>query len=131
MSVAAAMGLIEAQLDALATVFPGASAAARPDGTVLVTIPTIPLSAAWSVRTTAVQFLVPVAYPMAQPDCFWAAPDLRLVPGTMPMNTNLTPIPGESAPQLWFSWHVARWNPVTDTLLTFARVIQARLSCDK
>lgn len=123
------MGLVDTQLAALSVVFPGARAEARPDGTVLVTMPSIPLSAAWNERTTTVHFLVPIGYPMAKPDCFWAASHLRLACGTMPQATNLTPIPDESAPHLWFSWHVSQWNPMSDTLLTYARVIQARMMC--
>lgn len=99
---------------------------ARGDGTALITIPDITLPPGWNARQTTVSFLAPVGYPMAKPDCFWASPDLRLANGAMPQSANLSPIPGDPAARLWFSWHLSTWNPLNDTLLTYARVVQER-----
>jgi hypothetical protein len=123
------MGPVEAQIEAVRTLFPEASAVSRGDGTVLVTIPGVPLPAGWSARTTTAYFLAPAGYPMAQPDCFWADATLRLASGAMPQASGLTPIPGESEPRLWFSWHLTSgWNPVRDTLLSYVRTIQGRFA---
>lgn len=121
-------GLIEEQFGALRRVFPGANALARPDGTVLVTVPGLRLPPGWNQDVTSVSFVVPVGYPMAKPDCFWADSSLRLAGGGMPANTNLNPVPGTNEPRLWFSWHVSAWNPASDGLLAYVRVIQKRLS---
>jgi hypothetical protein len=127
-SAGAVMGPVDVQLESLREVFPGATAALRTDGTTLVTVPDIPLSTAWNARTTTVVFMAPAGYPMAQPDCFWADSALRLAEGAMPQSSNISAIPGDATLRLWFSWHLSgRWNPLTDTLLTYVRVIQQRL----
>lgn len=122
-------GPVGSQLGLLGAAFPGSTAMARDDGTILIMVPAIMLSAAWNQATTAVWFLAPAGFPLAQPDCFWAEPALRLTSGAMPQSTNLTPVPGTTEPKLWFSWHLsAPWNPVKDNLLTYVRVIQQRLA---
>lgn len=122
-------GPVEAQLDAVRAVFPEASAVARSDGTALVTVPGVPLPPGWNAPTTTIYFLAPAGYPMAQPDCFWADPTLRLAGGAMPQSSGLNSIPGETEPRLWFSWHLTGgWNPVRDTLLSYVRTIQGRFA---
>ena len=120
--------LVEEQLAEVQGSFPGARAVALPGGITLVTVPDMPLPAGWSQPTTTVSFIVPVGYPMARPDCFFADPSLRLATGGMPMNTGQQALPGTAQMQLWFSWHLASWNPSTDTLLTYLRVIRDRLA---
>jgi hypothetical protein len=122
------MGPVEAQVKGIQKVFPKASADPRGDGTVLVTVPDVPLPAGWSARTTTVHFLAPAGYPMAQPDCFWADATLRLEGSGMPQAANLSPIPGEAEARLWFSWHLTSWNPTRDTLLSYVRTIQGRFA---
>ena len=61
----------------------------------------------------------------APPDCFYADPGLRLAGGGMPTNSGLQPLAGQ--PLMWFSWHVASWNPARDTLLGYIRFIAERL----
>src|SRR5262249_37586200 len=99
-----------------------------PDGSQLVKIPNVKLTAGWNRRTTTAFFVVPIGYPIASPGSFWTDSDLRLANGGMPQNTGMQVPPFESAPKLWFSWHPASWNPNRNDLLTFARVIQDRLS---
>lgn len=120
------VGLVEDQLRALSILFPGSVGTRMPDNTVLVTVPRVRLPGGWSQQETSVSFLIPVGYPMARPDCFWADPNLRLAGGAMPQNVGVSPVPGTAEPRLWFSWHLQAWNPVTDTLLTYVRVIQQR-----
>lgn len=123
------MGPVEAQLAAVQAFFPEATAARRADGTVLVMVPDVPLPPGWNVSSTTIFFLAPAGYPAAQPDCFWADVSLRLANGMMPQASNMTPIPGEATPRLWFSWHLTGgWNPVRDTLLSYVRTVQGRFA---
>lgn len=125
--------VVQRQLDDLKRVYPGASATLRSDGSVLIVVPDLRLPDGWNERSTTVRFLAPVQYPIAQPDCFWTDPQLRLMPGNRtPQNTNTGPIPpapGEAAgpPLLWFSWHVQGWDPNRGSLLSFLQVIKNRL----
>ena len=106
--------------------FPCATLRDGSDGTVLVTLPDVPLPPGWSTKATAVHFVVPVGYPAAQPDCFWVDADLRLANGTLPSNSGAQPVPVVNAAALWFSWHLSAWRPSKDRLITYARFIARR-----
>ena len=115
------------QFEVLRSVAPQAMLQALPDGSHLVTIPEYELPDGWSKSIVDIKFIAPVGYPLARPDCFWADLDLRLCNGNPPMNTGNTPVPYETTGHLWFSWHVATWNPNNDNLLTYFYVIKRRL----
>lgn len=119
---------LEAQIAELQQQCGGTSAQSLPSGATLITIPGVDLPTGWSKATTAVKFLAPVGFPHAQPDCFWADPDLRLQSGAMPQSTAMNAIPETGVTTLWFSWHLAHpWNPNRDTLATWFGVIRNRL----
>lgn len=123
------MGVVEAHFAQLLERHPDATLEHLPGGIARVTVPNLPLGSIWNQPTTTVHFLVPVGYPVAPPDCFWADPTLALLGGLEPANSNLTPPPWTTTPYRWFSYHVQHsWKPTRDTLLTYVRVIQARLS---
>jgi hypothetical protein len=98
-----------------------------PDGSHLVIVPDVALPTGWSKPVVNVEFVAPVGYPLARPDCFWTDSDLRLCNGNVPKNTGGNPIPHIGPGHLWFSWHVASWNPNVDNLLTYLNVIKRRL----
>ncbi len=51
------------------------------DGTSVVSC-LLPLPAGWNRTETTVQFVLPPAFPSAQPDCFYTDTDLRLASGS-------------------------------------------------
>ena len=121
------MGIVEQQLEELQREFPGASAEVRGDGSTLVSVPNVSLPAGWNRSQTLVQFIAPLGFPMAQPDCFWAEEGLRLANGSIPKSAGMqTPVFGGPA-KLWFSWHVGSWNGSRDTLRSYVAVIMSRL----
>ena len=99
----------------------------RPSGSGLVVCESVILPAGWNKAQITVRFVAPVGYPIAKPDCFWADTDLRLANGAMPKATGFNPIPETPGSYLWFSWHVAHWNPNRDTFVSYFRAIQDRL----
>ena len=118
---------LQEQFDLLQSEFPTATLEHLPSGAAMVAIPHFALPHGWSHQTTTVRFLAPVGYPLAQPDCFWTCPELRLQSGGVPQATSPKPVPEvNGAPLLWFSWHTGKWNPNRDNLLTYARVIEMR-----
>lgn len=121
------MGLIEDQLNSLQELRPGATLRRLPSGAFVVDVPTVPLGPGWNKRATAVHFVVPLGYPHAKPDCFWADQDLRLENGAMPQAANSTPLPEVNEACTWFSWHATQWNPNRDSLTTYYYVIANRL----
>jgi hypothetical protein len=123
------MNLLDRQLEELRKVYAsGADTRPLPSGSVLIELKNIALPDGWSKKETAIRFVVPVGYPFAAPDCFWADDDLSLLGGGQPQATNLQPIPEANEPGLWFSWHVQGWNPNRSNLVSYAKVIEQRLN---
>lgn len=121
------MTVLEQQFAVVQQYYPQASLRQLPSGAALISIPEFPLPPGWSERSTTVKFLAPVGYPLSKPDCFWANQGLRLANGGMPQASNISPIPEVNEHNLWFSWHAGPWNVNRDNLLTYLRVIEARL----
>lgn len=115
------------ELEAVATAHAGTEAQQLADGTTLITVPRIALPPGWSAKTTCVCFLLPVGYPGARPDCFWADEGLRLASGSMPANAQVQPIPGTAERGLWFSWHLRSWQ-AADRAASYVRFILRRLA---
>jgi hypothetical protein len=115
-----------AEVEAFVSRYPGASIEENPDGSAVAVIPKASLPSGWSSAQTAIRFVIPPAYPAAQPDCFFADADLRLASGAMPQNAGHQGLNGVQ--YLWFSWHLSSWRPNQDTLLTYAHFIEQRLT---
>lgn len=96
-----------------------------PDGSVIVTT-TMALPPGWNKQQTQVWFALPVAFPNAQPDCFFADLDLRLANGAQPANSGFQTLATQHL--LWFSWHLSSWNPAQDNVDTYVRFIGRRLA---
>ena len=100
-----------------------------PSGARLVEIRNYRLVSGWDREIVTIIFVVPPAFPAAQPDCFWVEPGpLRFNGGHTPQNINDTnPIPEVGPRGTWFSWHMQGWNPNMHTLMSFFKVIEQRL----
>lgn len=120
------MAVSAAEVRRLEQARPGATVTAQPDGSSVVRVADIPLPSGWSKAATTVRWLLSPGYPAAQPDCFYADPDLALVTGAAPANTGMQPLDG--SPLLWFSWHLPVWRPGRDDLLSYLRFIERRLA---
>jgi hypothetical protein len=118
---------LEQQFEVLRTTHGNSELHRLPDGSHLILVPKWALPPGWSKSVVDVRFVAPVGYPMARPDCFWADADLRLANGNVPQATGNNALPHVAGQFLWFSWHVASWNPNSDNLLTYLHVIKRRL----
>jgi len=120
--------LFEEHFQALRATYPDVGYMERADGSKLIRVPQYALPAqGWNAPTTTVYFLAVPSYPLARPDCFWTDPQLKLASGGPPQNTSINNSHGGPESLLWFSWHVAKWDPNHDTLLTYLKVIDRRL----
>jgi Prokaryotic E2 family E len=120
--------LFEEHFQSLAEAYPGSDYDPRPDGARRIRVPGITLPpTGWNMLATTVYFVTSPSYPMAQPDCFWTDPNLRLTSGAMPQNTSVNNSHGFPENLLWFSWHTSKWDPNRDNLLTYVKVIARRL----
>jgi hypothetical protein len=117
---------VECQLDDLKKLFPGTNWSTLSNGTVHVMVPGVDLPKGWSAAQITIHFVLPLGYPVAQPDCFWTDKGLRLADGRTPQNTGIQQLPGTNETFLWFSWHLQVWNPNEHTALTWLRVIRKR-----
>lgn len=93
------------------------------DGTTLVSA-RMRLPVGWNKEQVTVEFILSVPYPNAQPDCFFADPDLLLANGATPSNTGQQALEGQ--PRLWFSWHLTSWDPAHNDINTYLRFIESR-----
>jgi hypothetical protein len=121
--------LIAEHAEKLRRLHPGLRITEMPSGVaqaVLVEVPDVELPDAWNRPTTTVRFLVPLAYPAAPPDSFWADAGLALRDGRPPQGSRVQPLPGSAEPLLWFSWHVQQWNPNVHTVSSFLQVVKNR-----
>jgi hypothetical protein len=129
MATTVATSIPELQMEAVRERFPVSSLTGNADGSWTVEVRDVPLDLqCWNQSSTTIRFILPIGYPAAKPDCFYADPELRLRSGAMPHASNMQALPHSGIDQLWFSWHVDYWNAARDSLLTFVRVVQVRLA---
>lgn len=125
--MSALIGPRDGQLEQLQCKFPTAVAVQLSDGSAIVRLPHFTLPAGWNRPDVEIRFLSPFGYPLAKPDCFYAAPELRLADGSMPRNSRMEPLPQSDVCWLWFSYHAVTWHPLRDSYLSFVRLIEQRL----
>ena len=120
--------IVSGQFQRIKEHYPDAEITEYPDGVAVLTatVRTLP-EGAWNKTETKVLVVVPVGYPVAKPDCFWTEVDLRLHTGAQPTNTAFTAPPHHNVHLLWFSWHISKWNPNKDGLVTYMRTVEGRL----
>lgn len=122
------IGIPEQQFVSVAERYPGSELRPMDDGARIAVIDNVVLRPGlWNKPSTKIGFVVPVGYPMARPDCFWADGDLRLANGGMPKNAQFN-AQYFFADWLWFSYHPVQWDTSRDTLITYVRLIKQRLA---
>jgi Prokaryotic E2 family E len=91
-----------------------------------VVIDGYPLPKGWSKNETRLLLLTDVSYPNSRLDMFWVDADLRLKDGRIPEASNAV---DSHLGTEWrrVSWHVKKWNPAVDDIISFLRTIDARL----
>lgn len=114
-----------AHLARLRALHPAAEVLPGAEGTTIA-VPGVGLPAGWNASTTTVRWVVQVAYPASQPDCFYADSALRLANGAMPSSSGIQSLNGQQL--LWFSWHLIHWDPRHDDLVAYLRFIESRFT---
>lgn len=101
-----------------------------PSGARLIEVADYRMPPGWDIERATILFVVPTAFPGAQPDCFWVEPKgLRYGGGHTPQNTNdQNVIPEVGNRGTWFSWHLQSWDPNRHRLWHFFRAIESRLN---
>lgn len=105
----------------------------REHGGHVVTVPDLPLPAGkYDRETLTVQFIVPAAYPLAEPQRFYSE-EVHLTDGSFPsvtglVNPNHLRHLGINPNFMCWGWIVQAWNPRRETLKSYVAVIKARLN---
>lgn len=118
------MRSLQADLEALRSVFPGSRIENVAGVGRVCIVPGLATGEAWDPPTTEIRFVLAQGYPQSRPDCFFARPDLRLKSGRAPQNAQPQRLGTEQ--HLWFSWHLTAWDPATDGLTRFTRFCHRR-----
>ena len=85
-----------------------------------------PLPLGWNKRQTRLLLITDISYPNSKLDMFWVGVDLQLEDGRIPKcSESIETHMG----QQWrrFSWHVQKWNPAIDNVITYLATVDARL----
>lgn len=93
---------------------------------VYVLLDNYPLPPGWNRGKTDLLIISDVSYPYSALDMFWVKPDLKLSDGRIPQAADTTE---DHLGQRWqrFSWHVQKWTPGIDNLMSYLGTIDARL----
>lgn len=85
-----------------------------------------PLPKGWNKPETRLLIIADVSYPNSKLDMFWVDEDVRLFDGRTPQAGGTFE---NYLNQRWhrFSWHVQKWNPAVDNLITYLETVKARL----
>lgn len=85
-----------------------------------------PLPKGWNKTDTRLLLITDVSYPNSKLDMFWVDPDLALDGGKIPQAGDAIE---NYLGQQWrrFSWHVNKWNPAVDNLVSYLGTVNARL----
>lgn len=93
---------------------------------IYITIDNYSLPEGWNRKSTQVLLITDVSYPNSKMDMFWVEPWLTLPDGRKPqageaIETYL------SRPWQRFSWHVQKWNPAVDSVVSYLNTVKQRL----
>lgn len=85
-----------------------------------------PLPKGWSKQETRLLLITDISYPNSKIDMFWVDPGLSLDGGKVPLSGEVIET---HLGQQWrrFSWHVQKWNPAIDNVITYLGTVDARL----
>jgi len=119
------MDVVLTQLADIQHRYPDARVEPSPDGQRVLVVPDVPVAEGWNLPAVTLRVLVPMGYPHAHPDCFYAEEQLRLASGAEPANSSIQPILGGQ--YRWFSWHLGNWHEATGSLDQYVRFCERRL----
>jgi hypothetical protein len=81
----------------------------------------------WNKATTKLLLITDISYPNSKVDMFWVDADLRLADGGKVAQSAGTIETYLDQPWQRFSWHVQRWNPALDNVITYLATVDTRL----
>jgi hypothetical protein len=98
----------------------------REGNQIFVVIDNYPVPQGWNKSTTTLLLITDIGYPNSKIDMFWTDTDFKLSDGRIPQAGEvMQPFIGKQ----WrrFSWHVQKWNPAVDNIITYLGTVDVRL----
>jgi len=90
-----------------------------------------PLPTGWYKKETHLLLMTDISYPNSKLDMFWVDPDVKLEGDRIPQAgeaiEKYRDKDGTDKDWRRFSWHVAKWNPAVDNIITYLGTVDARL----
>jgi hypothetical protein len=99
--------------------------ASREGNRIFVIFEDYPLPNGWNKNKTKLLIMSDISYPNSKLDMFWVDEDVRLENGAMPQGCAIE----NHLNSKWnrFSWHVQKWNPAVDSIITYLGTVDYRL----
>lgn len=98
----------------------------RENNQILVVIEKYRVPSGWNKSETTLLLITDIGYPNSKMDMFWTDLDFKLNGERIPQAGDaVQPFLGKQ----WrrFSWHVQKWNPAVDNVITYLGTVDARL----
>lgn len=105
--------------------FPTTQVTVQPDGSIHIEIPNVPLPPGWNKSEATILIIVPIGYPQARPDGFYADSDLRAQNGAkVPDGSGQVQIAGRNWTR--FCWQPTTWDMSRDNLWKYVKLALSR-----
>jgi len=98
----------------------------RENNQILVVIEKYRVPSGWNKSEATLLLITDIGYPNSKMDMFWTDLDFKLSGERIPQAGDaVQPFLGKQ----WrrFSWHVQKWNPAVDNVITYLGTVDARL----
>lgn len=96
----------------------------RPDGSIYIRIPSVSLPPGWNMPATKILVIIPVQYPQAPPQGFYADANLKLADGRQPSGGGAAAIDNEQ--WLRFCWSPKGWDISKENLWKYIKFVESR-----
>jgi hypothetical protein len=82
----------------------------------------------YAPRTADLLIILPAGYPNANPDMYWTYPDVKLVNGQWPLNSEHHQTYGSRSWQRWSRHYQGKWRAGVDSLRTYLAVVRKEIA---
>lgn len=98
----------------------------RENNQILVVIEKYRVPSGWNKSETTLLLVTDIGYPNSKMDMFWTDLDFKLSGERIPQAGEVVQA---FLSRQWrrFSWHVQKWNPAVDNIITYLGTVDARL----
>ena len=101
---------------------------AKVGGEVHIIIQEFDFPAAYAPRKADLLIVLPAGYPNAHPDMFWTYPDVKLINGNWPVNSDQHMVYGDRSWQRWSRHYQGKWRSGIDDLRSYLAAVRTEIA---